>query len=342
MSNIVCQVCFKSLTTHSSIVAGMGPVCRERLRFAEQASLEELETMKGPAEVANSRSLLPFRNVILQDKVNNAILSSILGVNNGTIIFIDRQKLNRLYQNSQGSYSEVFAQCINIMANHEVATVHAIEKPDHPQFQREFTKFSKNHKKKIEEREEIIAKNLNYELDYSFGNIESTRELSLEQKNNRDEMMTFKAKDTSSFNQLFATAEYHMATFLKRLENADFSELLAVRKIVLKRYTPKIDVKDYGLTSSEIVSGLQSANKGFEKNLFRAFSEGNTNLVGITEIFQKQEFMEPKDKLLSTKVVQLLTQDKYMTQGHKDTVFYDQAREFIKRHKITVHVNWLK
>lgn len=344
-NKILCQVCFKALTSHGSIVAGMGPVCRERLRFAEQADTEVLETMKGELEVPNSRSLLPFRNIILKEKASDKIiLSSLLGVNNGSIILVDRQKLNQIYNSSDSiSYTQAFSQSLGVIQNFEIESVHAIEKPDHPEYRRDFIKFSKVHKTRIEERESISSKNLEASLDYSFGNVTSTRDLSEDQKKNREEMMNLQKNNNEKFNQLFATAEFHLATFLKRLETSSFSEILEVRKILLKRYTPQIDVKDYGLTQNEIANGLQSANKNIEKNLYRAFSEGNTNLMAIVDIFNKQDKLEPKDKIFAIKVINTLIQDKYMSQGHKDTAFYEQIRNFLKIHNISnCHGNWKK
>ena len=339
---IICQVCFKPLKTHGSIVAGMGPVCRERLRFAEDAELEILETMKGESEPPNSRSLLPFRNVIIEEKNSkNLTLSSILGVNNGNIILVDRQKLKETYSNSQ-SYSEAFSKCIKLVSNIEINSVHSINSPDHPQFRREFLQFQKKHKQKIQEREELIASNKAYELDYSFGNVESEKYLSEEQIKNRKEMLELKNTNNELFNQLYATAEFHLATFLTRLENSNFTELLEMRKILLKRYSPKIDVKDYGLTIDELSNGLQAANKPFEKNLYKAFTQGNTNLMGIIEIINRQSAMENADKMISIKIINTLTQDPYMSQGNKDSAFYDQVRAFIKKYNISVHSNWTK
>lgn len=338
---IVCQVCFKPLKSHGSVIAGMGPVCRERLRFAEEADLDELETMKGEAEPPNSRSLLPFRNVILEGKKRDLTLASILGVNNGNIILVDRQKLKETYNNSK-SYSEAFSQCIKLVSNIELSSVHAIVSPDHPQIRREFLKFQKKHKQKIKEREDITESNRSYELDYSFGNVESLKDLSEDQQKNRQEMLDLQKSNPEQFNQLYATGEFHLATFLKRMENSDFNEVLEIRKILLKRYAPKIDVKDYGLTIDEIANGLQASNKIFEKNLFRAFHQGNTNLMGIVEIINKQPSMETNDKMSSIKIINLLTQDQYMSHGHKDTNLYEQARQFIKKYNIPVHANWTK
>lgn len=320
-------------------------MCRERLRFAEQADTEVLETMKGELEIPNSKSLLPFRNVILKEKTSDKIvLSSLLGVNNGSIILVDRQKLNQIYNSIDSiSYTQAFSQSLGVIQNFEIESVHAIEKPDHPEYRREFTKFSKIHKTRIEEREQISSKNIEDNLDYSFGNITSTRDLSDTQKSNREEMMNMQKSNNEKFNQLFAQGEFHLATFLKRLESSDFPEILEVRKILLKRYSPQIDVKDYGLTQNEISSGLQSANKNIEKNLYKAFSEGNTNLMAIIDIFNKQDKLEPKDKIFAIKVINTLIQDKYMSQGHKDTAFYDQVRNFLKVHNITnCHSNWKK
>lgn len=345
MSNkrILCQICLKPLTSHNSIVAGMGPVCRDRLRFAEDASEEVLSTMKGKAEVPNSRSLLPFRNVILEQKeTGKNLLSSIFGVNNGTVIFVDRQILHQKYNQSNISYSQAFAESVYLIQNPEINSVHAVEKPDHPEFRRDFIKYSKLHKKEIEERDSYSLNHKEFELDFTFGNVESTRDLSEDQENNRNEMLSLQKTDLNQFNQLFAQAEYHLATFLKRLENSEFDEILAIRKIILKRYYPQIDVKDYGLTQNEIINGLQSANKGIEKNLFKCFSEANPNLIGIIDIFQKQESMEPKDKIFAIKVINTLTQDKFMSQGYKDTNFYEQVRLFIKKYQISCHPNWLK
>lgn len=341
VGKIVCQVCLKPLKNHGSVIAGLGPVCRERLRFAENADIDELETMKGDSEPPNSRALLPFRTVILESKNRSLTLSSILGVNNGNVILVDRRKLQDEYSNSK-SYSEALSKCIKLVSNIDLSSVHSIVSPDHPQYRREFLKFQKKHKQKIKEREESISVNRSYELDYSFGNVESKHQLDLDQQKNRQEMLDLQKNNAEHFNQLYATGEFHLATFLKRLENSDFEEILEMRKVLLKRYVPKIDVKDYGLTVDEISNGLQAANKVFEKNLFKAFYQGNSNLMGIVEIINKQPTMEVSDKMNSVKIINLLTQDQYMAHGNKDTQFYEAARQFIKKYNIPVHPNWTK
>lgn len=338
---VICQVCLKPLKSHGSIIAGLGPVCRERLRFAENADLEELESMKGDAEPPNSRALQPFRTVILEGKNRNLTLSSILGVNNGNVILVDRRKLQDEYSNSK-SYSEALSKCIKLVSNIDLNSVHSIISPDHPQYRREFLKFQKKHKQKIKEREDLISTNRSYELDYSFGNIDAIKDLDSDQQKNRQEMSDIQKANSEHFNQLYATGEFHLATFLKRLENSNFPEILEMRKVLLKRYTPKVDVKDYGLTVDEISNGLQAANKVFEKNLFKAFYQGNSNLMGIVDIINKQTTMDVGDKMNSVKIINILTQDQYMTQGHKDTQFYEVARQFIKKYNIPVHSNWTK
>lgn len=323
---------------------GMGPVCSERLRFAEDASQSELESMRNKPEPASSRVLLPHRNLILEKKEDNFddekyILGSILGVQSGGAIFIDRQKLKDNYGSSK-NYSEALAQSLNLITVVEISTISSIAPPNDPKIRRKYNKFQRNYREKIKDREEKMISDKVYDLDYSFGNIETTRHLSKSQEQNRQEMLNLKETDPDKFNQLYGTAQYHLATFVFRLEGSNFKELLSMRQNLLKRNKIEIDVKDYGLVTKEIVSGLQISNKNLERHLFKSFVEGNVNIPAINQILENQEQLEPKDKLLSFKIIQTLTNDPYMKKGHENPDSYEQIRNFIKKYNLNVFNSW--
>lgn len=320
----------------------MGPVCSERLRFAENASQEELESMQNNPEPAASRILLPFRNLILKIKNNSEyVLSSVLGVKDGAAVFVDRQKLKENYESSK-NYSEAFAKSLNLITVPEIETIASISPPDHPKIRRIYNKFQRDYRAKLKYREEKMLSDKIYNLDYTFGNVEHVRELSKIQEQNRNSMLEQKKVDQDKFNQLYGTAQYHLATFVYRLEGSNIKELLAMRQNLLKRNKIEVAVKDYGLTIGEIISGLQVANKNIERHLFKSFADGNVNIPAMNQIFENQDKLDPKDKLMSLKVIQLLTSDPYMKRGYENPESYEQVRQFIKKYSLNVIDNWKK
>src|SRR5690606_23590612 len=133
-----------------------------------------------------------------------------------------------------------------------------------------------------------------------YNQVSSKKGLTPEQEQNRIALLSHKDLQEAEFNKNWSQGLYHRATWLDRLNLTQLSEAkLLASCLKAKKIPDSVPVKDYGLTDQEIISGLQHSGQLMEKNLFKAFIDGNKNLIFLIELYKKQESFSGEDKLFS-------------------------------------------
>lgn len=291
----VCSACQKTLTNEESMVAGMGPICLEKTRFAEEVARNMLSEVEGPKESIN-KGLYPARTVILRERnEKEPRYVTVLSVQPLESIVIDRNELNEHYKKT-GSMAESIALSLYSFVPVEGESVAPTTTPKHPEVMRHFKKFQKELRSIYKERFEYIKSN---PFNSYYNQVNSKKNLTQEQENNRNELLNKKELDPTYFNQYWSKGEFHKATWLFRLNQTRLSEakLLSSALQNTKGLDSQVELTDYGLTDQEIMAGLQHSGQVFEKNLFKSFIEGNKNLIFLIESYKKYNTFEGLDKL---------------------------------------------
>lgn len=290
----VCSACQKPLSNEESMVAGMGPICLERTRFAEEVDRSMLSEIEGQKEPIN-KGLYPARTVILRERNEKyPRYVTVLSVAPLESVVIDRTEMNKNYEQS-GSMAEAIAQSLYSFVPVEGESVAPTANPKHPEVMRHFKKFQKDLRNIYKERFEYIKSN-----PYSsyYNQVQSKKSLTEEQEASRNELLNQKDLNPDFFNLHWSKGAFHRATWIQRLNFTQLSEAkLLASALNLKPLPSDVSVKDYGLTDQEIVSGLQHSGQVFEKNLFKSFVDGNKNLIFLIETYKKFDSFEGMDKL---------------------------------------------
>lgn len=323
----VCTACQKPLSNEDSMNAGMGPVCLERARFAEEVSREMLSEIEGVKEPIN-KGLYPARTAILRERTEkNPRYVTVLSVSPLESLIIDRSEMNQLY-NESGSMAHAISQSLYAFAPIEGESIAATTNPKHPEIMRQFKKFQKALRSIYKERSNYLKEN---PYTSYYNQVSSKKSLSPEQEQNRIKLLSHKDLQEAQFNQNWSQGLYHRATWLDRLNFTQLSEAkLLANCLKVKTLPPSVPVKDYGLTDQEIMSGLQHSGQLMEKNLFKAFIEGNKNLIFLIELYKKQESLAGEDKLFALRLSNQIAQ--------KDGFKLDQVnkiKELLTKYKIS-------
>lgn len=318
---------------------------QEYISFSEKIDSTQLEDMKSIVKKDMHSLLRGVNTLVVTLKKENRpnLLFTVIGTNlDNSKNFIDRQKLASLYETT--SYSEALSQSMGAFFLNEIEELNLVGAPDNPMLRKEFQAYQKDLRQKIKDYGELLDENEDLASDYSFGNIENLSDLSDVQKKNRDHIFRLKETDSEKFDLLWVRGEYHIATIIARLENASsYSDAKLMREEILKK-NPDIspEIKDYGLTVTEIINGLQISKKVNERYLYKAFSEGNINLRAMILILRNSDMIEDADKFLAIKTLQALCNDPQMFKIKDDPDRYVGIRRIIKKYNLPVHQNWRK
>lgn len=315
----------------------------EYITFSETLKSEELADMRSINKKAYNLILRNLNTAIisLKKETNPKFLVKFLGVNHdNSRNYLDLQKLAKEYETK--SYTEAFAESLGTFFVNEVEEFSEVSFPDHPMLRRNFLNFQKELRDIRNNYKKLIAENEQLALDYSFGNVDTTEKMNEIQLKNREKMLQLRETSPDKFNILWVSGDYHLATVIARLENADYLETKLMREEILKRNEVSIEVKDYGLTITEILNGLQVAKKANERYLYKAFSEGNINLKAMILILRSSDLIEDEDKFTAIKTMQALSNDAGMYKITQDAERYVSIRRFIKKYNLPTHRNWKK
>lgn len=303
---VVCTACQKPLTNEESMIAGMGPVCLERSRFAEVVPREQLSEIEGPKE-SISKGYYPARTVILRTKQeSNPRYVTILSVDNNESVLIDRSEMHKFYQQT-GSMAEAIAASLYMMDPAEGDSVATSTSPRNPDVMKEFKRFQKELRGVLKERNDYLKQN---PVNNYYAQVVSKKGLTDDQLTNREWLLSQKDLNPNFFQENWSKGRFHRATWISRLKNTQLAEAKALSEAMEKNSNhnlAEVELKDYGLIDTEIASGLQHSNQVYEKMLFRSFMEGNKNLMVLVEFYKKQSSLELKDKMLSLKINNKIT-----------------------------------
>lgn len=319
-------------------------IIKEYLNFAESLNNEDLKSLRSHFNKKTIIQMLQVRSgliVSFKNNKDNYNLFTFLSTNiDNSKNFIDNKNLRKEYDNGS-SYADSFKKSIGNFFTNEIEECFYLSAPDHPMVRQDFVKYQKTlrEKKKLFSKE--IENNNFIPFDYSFGNINDIRKLTNEQKINREKMLDLKNIDQEKFNILWVRGDYHLATIVARLEHTKNQETLMMREEILNKNQISVEIKDYGLTITEIFNGLQIANKSIEKYLYKAFVEGNINLKAMVLIIRNINIIDENDKGLSIKVIQSLAND-FDMRKKEDLDKYILVRKFIKKYNLPTHNNWKK
>lgn len=300
----VCTACQKPLSNEDSMIAGMGPVCLERARFAEEVSRDQLVEIEGVKEPIH-KGLYPARTAILREKTEKLPrYVTILSVTPLESLLIDRTEMHKIYAQT-GSMSEAISQSLYTFVPVEGESIAPTTNPKHPEIMRSFKKFQKKLRDVIKERMDYIKGN-----PYSsyYNQVSSKKGLTPDQESARIELLSQKDLNPEYFNEGWSKGHFHRATWLSRLNQTQLSEAKMLASVIKNKPFPEnIPIKDYGLTDMEIMGGLGHSNQIQEKNLFKAFVDGNKNLMFLMETYKKFDTMEGADKLFFIRLSNTMT-----------------------------------
>ena len=323
----VCTACQKPLTNEDSMIAGMGPVCLERARFAEAVSRDQLGEIEGQKEPIN-KGLYPARTAILREKSEKLPrYVTVLSVTPLESLLIDRTEMNKVYAQT-GSMAEAIGQSLYSFVPVEGESIAPTTNPKHPEVMRSFKKFQKSLRDIIKERMDYLKGN-----PYSsyYNQVSSKKGLTAEQEAARIELLSQKDLKPEYFNEGWSKGLFHRATWLSRLNQTQLSEAKMLASVLkIKAFPESIKIQDYGLTDAEIMGGLGHSNQIQEKNLFKAFVEGNKNLMFLMEIYKKFDTVEGPDKLFFIRLSNTMTS--------KENLKLDQVqklKELLPKYKIS-------
>jgi len=292
----VCSACLKPLTNEDSMIAGMGPTCLERTRFAESIDRQYLTEIEGQRESV-SKGLMPTRTVLLKNKNDkNPYYMTILNVSYLESLGIDRTKMNEIY-NKTGSMKEAISQALMSFVPVECEYVAQTATPKHPEVMRKFKTFQKTLRNILKERTVYLKEN---PYNSYYNQVQNKKNLSEEQNKERDSLLDKKIVEPDFFNLGWSKGYFHRATWIDRLNYTQLAEAKLLASTLKQKTMPsEYTIKDYGLTDQEIMTGLQHSGQVFEKNLFKSFLEGNKNLFFLIEMYKKIDAFEGREKLLA-------------------------------------------
>lgn len=316
-AGVICTACQKPLSDEESMIAGMGPVCLERTRFAESVTREELFELEGLREPIN-KGLYPARTVILREK-NDPLPKyvSILSVDPLEALVIDRTEMNEVYKKT-GSMAEAIAQALRTFVPIEGESVAPAQTPKHPEVMRKFKIFQKEIRGLYKERSEYLK---DHPFNAYYNQVFSKKSLTEDQEKKREELLKQKVENPEFFQKGWSQGKFHRATWIARMQHTQLSEAKLLGSVLeSKNLLEGVDVKDYGLTDPEILQGLQHSQQVFEKHLFKSFIEGNKNLILLIEFYKQYQNIDPKDRLLNLRLAGKIANKETLNQLEKDQI----------------------
>jgi len=318
-------------------------VVKEYINFGETLNEEDLSSLKSHYNKPVNEMITPNSTLVVdfkKDEGKSTLITVISNNLDNSKNYIDNKILRQEFE--KGTYSNALKKSLGLFFNNEVNEAFSPYAPDHPMVRQKFKKYQRILRDQKKELYKSIDNNIYIPLNFKFGNVDEVKKMNNYQKNERAKMLKLKEQDPEKFNTLWVCGDYHLATFVSRLERTKYQETLMMREELLKRNQISVEVKDYGLTIAEVMNGLQVANKTNEKYLYKAFVEANINLKAIILIIRNNNLIDENDRLLALKTIQMLTNDPDMRFLSDDIDKYTQIKRLIKKYNLPVHNNWKK
>lgn len=217
---VVCTTCQKPLSDEDSMIAGMGPVCLERSRFAEHVGRENLVHLEAAREPMN-KGLYPARTAILKLKEENlARFVTVLSADSSNSLMIDRTEMNDEYAKT-GSIAEAIVSSLYNFESHEGEYVSALTNPKDADLARDFKRFQKHVREIYKERNEFIKAN---PFIAYYNQVHSKKSLSDAQLEAREKLLNDKEVYPEQFQDSWGKGKVHLATWVQRLKSTQLSE----------------------------------------------------------------------------------------------------------------------
>lgn len=324
---VVCTACQKPLAVEESMIAGMGPVCLERSRFAEHISRQELAHLEGPKEPL-SKGLYPARTMLLKLKFEDTPrFVTVLSAENNSALVIDRTEMNEEYAKT-GSIADAIVSSLYNFEPHEGEHVSSIVNPKDADLARDFKKFQKHIREMYKERSEFLKQN---PLNSYYNQVLSKKGLSETQLEAREKLLEAKDLDPEKFQDSWGKGKIHLVTWSSRLKATQLSEArLLAEALDAKVKNSGVEEKDYGLTDAEIIAGLAHSNQVLEKNLFKTFLDGSEFLPVALDMYKKFPSMDLSDKMFTNKILGEISSKKAL-----DPELKAQWKDVLSKNKIS-------
>jgi hypothetical protein len=278
-NGVYCTVCHQLLTDPMSMEAGKGPVCRDRARFTESLSREELNQVEGNAEGIKSIKYIPHDGIVRVAGEQHPRFANILSRENDEVIFFDRTEENKFYEDENLDYADSVMRSLYIVGRDQLISIAPITAPKSDDYEAKFSSFKDSYREQIKGRDDTVQ-------NFGYESVASKKSLDEDQLENRRNIINnYRADNNSKFKTKWASGEYPIATLMARLDSskvAGAKDLLAVLQEQYKDIKPK----DYGLTDAEITHGLTHSVKNQEKRLFNSLIKGTGDLITISKIYK--------------------------------------------------------
>lgn len=309
--HVHCPLCNKVLTRPESEIAGIGPVCQKKIKFAESLESFDLFTM-ATARENFIQTAQDNQTLILKNKKGNFVLSTIFNKDNESFIFLNRNDFSKKVANGF-DVVDSFLDSISIESNDSIEYCTSIDIPDHADLKRSFTAFNRKYQEEIVQREQkekdILEKNLN---PYYYPVIDK-KNMTSQQLQNRTDLMLYKERHLSEYNFSWTNGVYQRSTFLYRISFHKNPEAIRLKDFLLKKSKFKnLEIKDYGLTDEEIEMGLVHSEQKLESMLFKAYSQSNRNINLMLALAEKIDLLAPTTRQKAYRALnQMLLSPKY-------------------------------
>lgn len=275
-SFIRCSVCNNKLENPKSLIAGIGPVCYEKILFTEMLNSYELETLEKKRENYNKNFIGRFLLLRKEDKMKAGIILK-ESSNNNSIYFFNRKKIDR----NAESLTNSFLNAIETVEKNKINYVASITKSSSPDIRRAFKYFKKKLMSEFENllflEKDFNDKGLN---THQFHLVEKKEDMTQSQKINRAAFIKMREENPEVYSFYWKNGIYQRATLIYRLKNIEYEEARKFHEFLIDKKNSQfleLQTKDYGLTNEEIYNGLRNSNQKIESNLFKAFISGNPN-----------------------------------------------------------------
>ena len=137
MNKIKCSVCNSKLENPESLVAGIGPVCYQKILFAEILTSDELETMEKKRVKYDNKFL---HKLLIFKRKNKVTLGIPFNSDNNYIYFFNRKKIKNVNsENIVDSYLNAFES----IRKEDIEYVSDIGNSSSPDIRRAFKYFKK-------------------------------------------------------------------------------------------------------------------------------------------------------------------------------------------------------
>lgn len=318
MSTVRCSVCDTKLENPETMIAGIGPVCYQKVLFTEILTSDELETMEKKRIKFNDDSL----NKLLIMKINNkAHLGIPFKEEDGIVSFFNRKKIKNIkVENIVDSYLNAFED----VDQENIEYISTLNNSSSPDIRRAFKYF----KKRISEELNSL---ISIEKDYNdkglntinFNSLDKKEKMTQSQIINRESFLKLRETNPEIYSFHWKNGIYQRSTLIYRLKNIEYREAKDFNNFLTKKENSQfqeIPIRDYGLTNDEIYNGLRNSNQKTEANLFKAFVRGNPNFNLMLKIAQNYKKLSSKNKIKAYKFfVKISNSDrKYTLDEFKD------------------------